>query len=465
MNYDLVIENGRVIDLETNTDEILSVGIKDGVIVILTKENLTGETIIDATGCIVSPGFIDIHAHEDFLQDSENKQTVPVITATVLLHSGVTTMIGGNCGIGAYPFQPYLDKLEEHPLPLSYYTLIGYSSLREWLGIGNYDHPSEKDISQLVNMVEEGMKLGLPGVSFGLQYTPGTTFEEMLAVARIVKEYGGFIASHMRYDYPLKAQETFQEMLEIVKATGVSAQLSHLSANIYGGNNMKNVLQTIKQMNENGYDVTADMYPFDAWSTGIKTAVFDNDPFKNYGFTYEDMEIVTGPYAGERCSRELFCQLRELDYDTFVACHNATPWQDIVEALKSPYVFLGSDGIMTRNPQTGEINGHPRCAGTTAKFLRVFVKDNKWLALKNAIGKMTLDPALRLRLSQKGRIQPGMDADITIFQLERLLEKGEYGINVCALPPEGIEYVIVEGKISYTAEEGIAFTKWIRRLM
>ena len=105
---------------------------------------------------------------------------------------------------------------------------------------------------------------------------------------------------------------------------------------------MKNVLQTIKQMNENGYDVTADMYPFDAWSTGIKTAVFDNDPFENYGFTYEDMEIVTGPLCREKiATSNCFSQMRELNYDTFVACHNATPWEDIVEALKSPYVFSG----------------------------------------------------------------------------------------------------------------------------
>ena len=145
MRYDLVLENGRVIDPESSTDGILSVGVKNGIIKTICTEKLTGETIIDASGYIVAPGFIDIHAHEDFAlaspTDDDDGNSLPLQTAMALLRSGVTTMIGGNCGIGAYPFGPYLAKMKENPLPLNYITLVGYSSLREWLGIDQYSSP------------------------------------------------------------------------------------------------------------------------------------------------------------------------------------------------------------------------------------------------------------------------------------------------------------------------------------
>ncbi|ATW27694.1 amidohydrolase family protein [Candidatus Formimonas warabiya] len=461
MRYDLVVENGRVIDPESNTDEMLSLGINQGIIETVSKEKLTGKRVIDASGCIVSPGFIDIHAHEDFILDASQGEGIPFQTAMALLRSGVTTMLGGNCGIGAYPFESYLEKLKNTPLPLNYHTMIGYSSLRDGLGIDLYSSPSRAQIQRLKEMVIEGMELGLPGVSFGLQYTPGTTREEMLEIARVVKDYDRFIAVHLRYDYPLMAQETVREMSEIVKVTQVKLQLSHLAANVYGGDNMKKVLALIAEMNERGFDVKGDMYPYDAWSTGIKSAVFDNDPFHNYNFTYGDMEIITGPRAEQRCTAEIFRELREQEEDTHVTCHNATPWVDIVGVLSSPFMFLGSDGMMTKDAVTGEIKGHPRSSGTTARFLRLFVRDQALLDLKTALGKMTLDPANRLQLQPKGRLQAGKDADITIFQLDRLREKGEYGIDICALPPVGIKYVVVGGQIVYTEKEGAQFAQEI----
>ena len=305
------------------------------------------------------------------------------------------------------------------------------------------------------------MEIGFPGVSFGLQYAPGTTNEEMLEVARITKEYDRFIAVHMRYDYPLMALKSVQEMLEIAKSTGVRLQLSHLAANVYGGNNMKNVLGLMKEMNDQGFDVKGDMYPYDTWATGIKSAVFDGDPFSIYHFTYEDMEVLTGPWAGQRCSPELFIKLREQAEDTTVACHNATPWSDIEQALQNPLVFLGSDAVMTKDDTTGEIKGHPRSTGSTASFLRLFVRENTLMDLKTALGKMTLDPANRLQMQSKGRLQSGKDADITIFQLDQLMEKGEYGIDVCALPPLGIKYVVVGGRIAYTEEDGMQYAREI----
>ncbi|MFZ7101169.1 MAG: amidohydrolase family protein [Peptococcaceae bacterium] len=465
MEYDLVVEKGRVIDPEKGTDAYLSIGIKSGMIAAISKEKLTGREVIDGSGCIVAPGFIDIHAHEDFALSAptadEGHEGLPTQTADALLSSGVTTMVGGNCGIGAYPFRPYLERVQKTPFLLNYFSLIGYSSLRQWLGIGRYETPGPGEMDALKKMVKEGMELGFPGISFGLQYAPGTTGPEMLEMAKIVKEYDGFVAVHMRYDYPAKARETVEEMLEIAKATGVRLQLSHLAANVYGGDNLQNALQSIEYMNHEGFDIKGDMYPYDAWATGIQSAVFDGDPFNIYNFTYGDLEIVTGPWAGQRCTPELYEELRELTEDTTVVCHNATPWNAIEEALQNPFVFLGSDALMTKDRVTGQIEGHPRSTGTTARFLRLFVQDRGLLDLKTALRKMTIEPANRLKLFSKGRLQVGKDADITIFDLADLRERGEYGADACALPSRGIRYVVVGGRVVYTAEAGERFAREI----
>ena len=467
MLYDLVIENGRVIDPESNRDEVLSMGITDGRIQSMTLEKLAGRQVIDAAGCVISPGFIDIHTHEDYAvvpsANEEENKSLPKLTADVMLRAGVTTMLGGNCGIGVYPFEPYYQKISTSTLPIHYLALIGHSALREWLGIGRYHKPSLQERELLREMVREGLKMGFPGVSFGLQYAPGTTKEEMMDAAEIIREYDGFLAVHMRYDYPSMAEAAVAEMMEILEETGVRMQLSHLAANIYGKDHMKRTLDIMQKMNERGFDVRADMYPYDTWATGIQSAVFDGDPFRIYEFTYEDIEILTGPWEGTRCTPELFSLLREAGEDTTVACHGATPWADIVQALRHPLVFMGSDAIISRDNALGAIKGHPRSSGSTARFLRRFAIEENLLDLKTALAKLTIDPANRLKLASKGRLQEDKDADIVIFKPEELMEKGGYGMDICALPPEGIRYVIVNGKLAYTWEDGLQFTQEIMK--
>lgn len=466
MRYDLVIEKGRVIDPESGLDDVLSVGISSGKIEAISSEPLAGQQVINACGCVVSPGFIDIHTHEDYAVvasvNEEENNDLPHFTAAVMLRAGVTTMLGGNCGIGVYPFEPYHKKIRNSTLPIHYLALVGHSSLREWLGIGRYGKPSLQERELLREMVREGLELGFPGVSFGLQYAPGTTKDEMIDAAKIIGEYDGFLAVHMRYDYPAMADEAVAEMMEILEETGVKMQLSHLAANVYGKDHMKKTLDVMQRMNERGFDVRADMYPYDTWATGIQSAVFDGSPFTTYEFTYEDIEILTGPWAGQRCTPELFAALRKAEEDTTVACHGATPWGDIVQALRHPLVFMGSDAIITKDSTLGSINGHPRSSGSTARFLRKFAVEEDCLDWKSALAKLTIDPANRIKLASKGRLQIGKDADVVVFCPEELMEQSGFGLDVCALPPKGIRFVLVDGKVAYTGQQGEEFTQQIR---
>lgn len=446
--YDLVILNGTVLDPETKTHAVLNVAIQGEKIACVGPEIPQGRRVINAAGLVVAPGFIDIHAHEDSLTfSSTGEYPLPTETSAALLHTGVTTMIGGNCGFGAFPVGTYLQAVEKAALPLNYYTLAGYISLRHQLGIDNYQSASEKEIAKLLVLVEQGLQEGALGVSFGLQYAPGISTREVIAAAGIVKKYDKIIAVHMRYDYPQKAIETVKEIIEVAEKTGVSVQISHLPANVYGGDNLERVLELLEQCNQKGMDIRADAYPYNVWATSLKSSVFDQG-VENFNFSLQDIEILTGPHAEKRCTAELFAELRNQEEDTLVACHNAMPPEDLERAIRSPLVSIGSDGQLCKD-ENGDIKGHPRSAGSPARLLGEFVRKRKLIDLDEAIRKITLEPANRLQLSPKGRLQQGKDADITIFDFNEITDRSRFGINVCALPAGGIKYVIVQGKTAW----------------
>jgi len=454
-NYDLVINGGKVIDIESKTDDIINIGIERGIIKSLSQEKLKGKKEINASRLIITPGFIDIHTHEDSIKFSrldDKDYPLPIETSKVLLRTGVTTMIGGNCGFSSYPIEPYLDKITKNKLSINYGTLLGYNSLREIIGIDKYKNATKKQIEKLKNRVEKEISNRALGVSFGLEYSPGITTAEIIEISKIVKKFSKYIAVHMRYSSHQNALENVREMVKVARETRVRVEISHLTANVYGKDNRKNVLEEalllIHEAVDEGLEISSDVYTYDAWGTSIKSAVFDEGWINNYNFSYKDIEILTGTHAGERCTPKLFNSLRARDEDTMIACHNAIPLDDIRRAIQDPLVCIISDGQMTKDPLTGELKGHPRSAGTPAKLIGDIIKEKKWINLKEGISKLTLIPAKRLKLSNKGRLQEGKDADITVFNLEKIIDKSKFGKNICAYPPEGIEYVIINGDIA-----------------
>lgn len=441
--HDIVIAGGRVIDAETDLDRICNVGIRDGKIASISAQALHGRKTIDAAGCVVSPGFIDAHIHEDnMLQMVGSGYTVhptPVETATALLRAGVTSTVGGNCGISAPSVSAYLQGLSDEDLPCNYGTLVGYNTLREI---------NSGDTGGLKAACEAGLYEGAFGVSFGLQYCPDIQSSEVLEVAEIVERRDRFIAAHLRYDDPQHAGAAMGEIVDVVKRSGVRVQVSHIAANIYSDDNLRSALTIMAELNDEGFDIRADAYPYDAWGTTIKSEVFSAGWDSRYSFTYEDIEIATGPHAGRRCTRELFRKLREQKDNAVVVCHNAIPETDIRTAYLSDDVFAVSDGSLSRDPHSGRLQGHPRTAGTAPRVLGRLVREWSWLSLDQAIAKLTSAPAVRLGLANKGRLQLGADADITVFDPQTIRDNSEFGLGVCAACPTGILDVIVDGKVA-----------------
>jgi N-acyl-D-amino-acid deacylase len=449
-DFDLVIAGARVLDPETSRDELLHVGIRGSVIAALSGSPLRGARTLEGAGLVLAPGFIDIHTHEDLVElPGEAHFRLPRETAASALRTGNTTILGGNCGGSNYPVGNYLEALGQAALPITCLTLVGNSTLRKVLGLDEYDLAGPSQIAAMKDLARSAMDEGARGISFGLQYAPGTSFAEVLALCEAVRERGAFFAVHMRYDTPPRAVETVEEVIAAARITGAALQISHYAANVYGtaANGGSNIEMTARLIEESGADIRADVYPYDTWATGIRSAVFDQG-FEDFNFNVTDLEILSGPLTGRYCTQELFDSLRHAPAETAVACHNAIPLKDIEAAYRLPFVCLGSDGAVGLSAD-GHRKGHPRAAGSPARFLREFVREKKLFSLMEGIRKLSLIPAQRLGLERKGRLQEGKDADLCLFDPETIGDRAAYGVDVCALAPEGIRAVIAGGKVAY----------------
>jgi N-acyl-D-amino-acid deacylase len=450
LEFDLVVSGARIMDPESGMEEVLNLGVKAGSIAALSREALKAAEEIDGRGLVLSPGFIDPHIHEESAEgEKAGEFRFPRQVAACAAATGNTTILGGNCGESNYPAGKYLSRLEKEALPINCFTLAGCTTLRRTLGIGDYDAASSSQILRMKDMALESMDEGALGVSFGLQYCPGTGFAEVLALCEAVRERGRFFAVHMRYDTPSRAVETVEEAISASRITGAALQISHYAANVYGVSSGGNNLEITSRFIENsGADICADMYPYDTWATYIRSAVFDKG-FEDFNFGVRDLEIISGPLAGQYCTPEIFAELRHASAETTVACHNAIPMKDLETVYRLPFVCLGSDAIMSIDAG-GVKKSHPRAAGSPARFLREFVREKRCLSLMEGLRKLTLLPANRLGLGKKGRIREGSDADLCLFDPETITDRAGYGLETCALPPVGIKAVICGGRVVYS---------------
>lgn len=438
---DIKILNGKIIDVENKKIIESDIGIKDGIIFEIGNVTSESKEVIDAKGNYISPGFIDIHMHEeDFSLTKKEEYDI----SDTMLNMGVTTCVVGNCGNNRQSIQELFDFIQEKGNPVNYMSYIGHNYLRNIVGNTDiYKRSTKEQVDKMQELVKEAVDFGAIGISYGLEYCPGIDTEEAIEITKHIQGRNDLLLSaHYRKDSKF-ALDAINEMASIGKETRIPFQISHLSSCSAFGN-MTEALELIVKLAESGIDLSVDAYPYAAFSTFIGSAVFDDGCFELWDKSYDSIMLTEEPFKGMFCDKEIFEKARR-EYPKMLAVANVMNEVEIIEALRHPMVMIASDGIYRNH------SGHPRGAGTFPRVIGKYVRDEKALEFFDAINKMTNMPAKRLKLSNKGLIKQGYDADITIFNYDTIIDKATF--QDPQLRPEGIDYVIIGGKVA--VKEGI----------
>ncbi len=423
-NFDLVIVNGRVLDPESGFDGVANVAIAGGKIAAISRDRLTGRASIDASGLVVAPGFIDLHAHGQ-TEETYSYQALDGVTTALELELGTADIEG------------WYGERKAGRL-INYGVSIGHIPVRMAVmrdpgaifptGDAAHRAATPAEIEAIARRIRDGLKGGAVNIGAGFPYTPAATEDELLAVFRVAAEFGAPVHAHIRRGVPGLTQA-----LRFVAATKAPLHVVHLNA--AGVAETPALLEMIADVRKRGSDVTAEVYPYTAGMTEIQSANLDE-----YAKAPADVVArLEWPKTGERLTPETFKKYRQAG-GPVVIHSNTEPM--VALAVNSPLTMIASDAYWENG------TGHPRTTGTHARVLGRYVREAKSLSLMDAIRKMTLMPAQRLEahvpaIRAKGRLRVGADADVTVFDDARVIDRSTY--REPGLPPAGIRHVIVNG--------------------
>jgi len=429
--YDLVIANGRVMDPESGLDAVRNVGIRSGKVAAISSGSLEGKQTIDARGLIVAPGFIDLHQHG---QDAENY--------ALKAADGVTTALELELGVADVD-RWYGER--EGKARINFGASAGHIAVRmavmhdpgELLPRGDAAHrvATTAELEEISAMLEKGLKRGALAVGLGPAYTEAATNQEIVDVFRVAAKYHASCHVHIRGSGapPEGNFSGFEEVMAAAAITGAPLHVVHIQST--GGPNVIQELRMIAEARSRGMDVTTESYPYNKGMTSIQSAMFDHREDEPDSY----FASLLWPATGEYLTKESFMRYRKEGGMVIVPGNSL---ENVHAATVSPLTMIASDGYVANG------HGHPRTSGTYALVLGRYVREEKALDLMTALRKMTLMPAQRLEkrapmFKDKGRIRVGADADITIFDANRVIDKATYEKPL--QHSEGIQFVLVNG--------------------
>ena len=498
--FDTLIQGGTIVDGTGNVGFKGAVAVDKDRIRILVGDtsSVQAANVIEATGYIVAPGFIDVHTHSDLIALSEplNEPKVMQGVCTDMLgldgmgyaplsKRNLDMMLLYWSGISGYPdldyswssVAEYLDRFN-HTTSINVAHLIPNSCLRvETVGWEN--RPASKDeIGVMQEMIRQGMKEGAVGLSTGLSYPPGVyaSTEELVELCRTVAQCGGVYVTHVRYDLGDGAFDGFREAVAIGARSGCPTHLSHYATNLATRGQPDKMLRIVDDARAMGVDLTFDSYPWPAGSSYLTIAVppwahsggphqllkrlknkDDRDRMRGQG-TKVVGEVEQIVISAVKTEKNRWCE--GLTVAAVADRVNKDPWDAICDLLVEEdlqaafYAFTGDmndvKAIMTHPAHMFITDGlriggmpNPRTYGTYPKILGQLVRDENIMPMEQAIRKMTSFPAQRFGLSDRGILRDGMKADIVVFDPVTVS-----GVATFANPkqfPLGIEYVFVNG--------------------
>lgn len=463
--YDIAINNGRVIDPETKLDAVRHIGISGDRIEAISTEPLKGKAVIDAKGLIVAPGFIDFHAHGQNIP-ADRMQAFDGVTTALELESGILPVAGWydiqrktgrvlNYGVSAAWTYARVSALEDlKPEPKIKWFQDAYA-LTKW--VNNISTPEQEQ--QIVEMVEQGVNEGSVGIGINSGYAPGYGYKEMLAVHQLAAKYKVPTFTHIRNMSNLDPNSSVQAYGELISfATGAG---SHVHVCHLNSTSLKDIMITVRilrQAQERGAKITVEAYPYGAGSGAVNAAMFTPENMKRMGAVASDFEYLGKPLTEEK--------LRKMQKETpgeiivFHYYHLPRDQEFLDLAVLYPGGIIASDAMPWVDKTNGKIIegdlwplpanafAHPRTAATYTKFLVDYVREGKKESLIDAIARCSYRPVTILeesvpQMKRKGRIQIGMDADVVVFDLANMkvlstyTEPNQHSV--------GMRYVFVNG--------------------
>lgn len=416
------------------------------------------DRIVDATGLVVAPGFIDAHNHSTDGLDAD-----PL--AITQVSQGITTLLVGQDGSSPYPIRDYLARRRATPATVNVLVLVGHATIRRQVMGEDFRRPATAaEIRRMEALVDQEMRDGALGLSSGLEYEVGSyaSTEEVVSLARVAARHGGFYISHIR-DEADRTLEAVNEAIAVGEKAKLPVQITHIKLGTVGvWGKAPEVVAIIEAARKRGVDVTADIYPYLAWSSNLKVLV-PNKQWADPASVKEALDDVGGgrnvqitrlprfpQYVGKRLDEiaqaegisevDMYIRIVQ-DEDAGIIGHTMSE-PDMRTFLRQPWTMVASDG--------GVNVSHPRGAGTFPRVLGRFVRDEQWLTLPEAIRKMSSLPAARLGLKDRGAIRVGMKADLVIFDPATIIDRSTF--EQPRLRSRGIYRVFVNGLPVWTGD-------------
>lgn len=486
--FDLLILNGKIYDSQRQSFYESNIGvIGDKIAAIGDLSHAEALRTIDASGHIVSPGFIDVHAH------IESIMRLP--QAESFVKQGVTTVLAGPDGRGPSNMAEFLNRLDGFDLGINTAWLIGHNSLRRAVMGSVNREPSSEELQKMISLIDHAMDHGAYGISTGLKYVPGaySKVDEVIALSRAASNKGGIYTSHLREE-GLGLIDGVKEAIVISREANIPVVLTHHKAigrPMWGAS--VQTLAMVDSARALGLDIMMDQYPYTASATGLSVLipawaraggyeefvkrVEDPETRKKihaeimYNIEYDrggnDLEVVQfanvkwkpdlngrtlKDWVLERGLEPTFANGADLviegQLNGGASCvYHAIFEEDVQRIMQHPLAMVASDGGLV---EPGVGHPHPRSYGTFPRVLGHYVREKEVLSLELALRKMTSLPAERLGLKDRGILKEGMKADITIFNPETVKDLGTFGAP--HQYPAGIPYVLVNGEI--TVDQG-----------
>ncbi len=447
--YDTVIQGGRVIDPETGLDAIRHIGISGDRIAEISTEPLDGRTMINAEGLVVSPGFIDLHAHGQ-TNEAHDFQAHDGVTTALELEGGVPLLrswlesrkskalinFGASVSYGAARVRSIHKYAAKIPRLMELMEQYGNESqevldyFRTELSPSNYEPIPEEQLDFMVQHINSELEAGGIGIGLPVGYMPGASHDEIFRLFVGAADKQAPIFVHVR-DPGIVG---IQEVITYAAVTGAPLHIVHINSMALG--DIKLGIDMVEAAQARGLDITTEMYPYTAASTSLESALFNMGWKERFQIGYDSLQWQD---TGERLNEETFYSYRKKGGIVIIHMMKED-W--IREGLKRESTIIASDG-MPYAP-----GAHPRSAGTYSRVLGKYVRDEGVLSLPEALAKMTIAPAKRLETivpgaSRKGRLQVGADADITVFDPETIIDTATFEAGLSH--SKGVQHVLVNG--------------------